>query len=645
MPKDLYRYFRVEARELLDGLAKAMLQIEKTGAGAEIVGHALRLAHTLKGAARVVKEAAIAEQAHAIEELLAPHRDGGAPLPSPKINDVLGRLDAIGGRLSALEPPRPEPSAAPSSSPPAPADDTITSVRVEIADLDSLLHGVSEAMVQLTALRRAVARAGGERDRRDLDAGLDAVEGELGQVAELAGQLRLLPASSLFPVLERAARDAADSLGKRVEFAAAGGDHRLEAHILAGLRGALLHVVRNAVAHGIEPAPQRAAAGKPAAGRVTVDVERRGHKLAFLCRDDGAGIDVEAVRAAATRSGRLAAREAAALAADAVLRLLLEPGVTTAGATTQVAGRGIGLDVVRTTAQRLRGDVTLKSEPGRGTTLEILVPSSLSSVRSLEVHAGDRVAFVPLAAVSATTRIAADAIGRSAAGETLLHGDVAIPFVTLAEALDPGAAAPKRRAWSTLILDAPSGRAAIGVDRLAGIQDVVVLPLPALARAGAAVTGASLDADGNPQLALDPDGLVAAARRRRPAELPAPAPRLPVLIVDDSLTTRMLEQNILETAGYTVELATSAEEALVKARGTAYSLFLVDVEMPGMDGFSFIERTQAESALRSTPAILVTSRSGAEDRLRGERVGARGYIVKGEFDQGRLLTMIRELIG
>jgi two-component system chemotaxis sensor kinase CheA len=172
-------------------------------------------------------------------------------------------------------------------------------------------------------------------------------------------------------------------------------------------------------------------------------------------------------------------------------------------------------------------------------------------------------------------------------------------------------------------------------------------PLPGVVEADQVISGASLDAEGNPQLVLDPGGLVAAAERGRSAtsEETASPRRAPILVIDDSLTTRMLEQSILESAGYEVELAVSAEEALTKAHDRRYSLFIVDVEMPGMDGFEFVAETRSEAALRDIPAILVTSRNAVEDRQRGEQVGSRAYIVKSDFDQGQLLQTIRKLIG
>jgi two-component system chemotaxis sensor kinase CheA len=188
-------------------------------------------------------------------------------------------------------------------------------------------------------------------------------------------------------------------------------------------------------------------------------------------------------------------------------------------------------------------------------------------------------------------------------------------------------------------------RAAVGVDRLRGIVNTVMRSLPSWAEADAAVAGASLDAEGNAQLVLDPAGLVAAAHAAEGPVAEAPLRTAPILVVDDSLTTRMLEQSILEAAGYEVDLATSAEEALIKARDRRYGLFLVDVEMPGMDGFQFVSFTRADPVLRATPAILVTSRASAEDRRRGQDAGAHAYVVKGDFDQASLLRTIGELVG
>ncbi|MGB9466155.1 MAG: response regulator, partial [Candidatus Acidiferrum sp.] len=410
---------------------------------------------------------------------------------------------------------------------------------------------------------------------------------------------------------------------------------------------ALLHVVRNAVAHGIEHSQERLAANKPAQGRVELRVEQRGARVAFLCHDDGRGIDVEAVRRVAIRRGMVAASVATSLGLEEAVKIIMKGGVTTTGAVDDVSGRGIGLDVVRETAARLKGDVSIRSEAGKGTTLEICVPVSLSALTALEVDAGGIVVALPVDSVRQTLRLADHEIAHSAEKDSIIYEGKVVPFLSLQRVLRrKNAGDQKRRFWSAIVLEASSGVAAIGVDRLLGTANIVVRSLPPLAVAEPMVTGASLDAEGDPQLVLDPEGLVVTARLgRTPVSEVAPAKRAPVLVIDDSLTTRMLEQSILESAGYEVEVATSGEEGLEKARAKQYGLFLVDVEMPGIDGFEFVSRTQADARLSAVPSILVTSRNAVEDRRRGEQVGARAYIVKGEFDQGYLLRMTRELIG
>lgn len=687
MAKDQYKYFRIEARELLEGLNQGVLELERGGRGKDLVGRVLRLVHTLKGASRVVKQPGIAELAHTIEDAFAPLREDHGEVPRESINQVLGLLDTIAAQVAALEP---ENADATRETPRPAGEEFFETVRVEVEEVDTLLEGVSEASVQLTALRReselaerarqvacvlfeslaqrpkSESNGAGlmaanmkahslaeelrghlERLTRSLVAGIDQLESEFAQVRDATNRLRLLPATTIFPPLQRAVRDAAQSLKKEVLFESFGGDIRLDAHVLAALRDALLHVVRNAVAHGVETQTERRATGKRLEGRVELRVELRGNRVAFICRDDGRGIDVEAVRRVAVRRGLVAASDASALGLEEAVRIIMKGGITTTGSVDEVSGRGIGLDVVRETAARLKGEVNVRSEAGKGTSLEICVPISFSSLSALQVNSGGTVASIPLHAIRQTLRVADCDIARSAEKDSIIYDGKVIPFWALATALGKKTTAERKlRSWSVVVLESSFGVAAVGVDRLLGATNIVVRPLPLLAPAEAVVAGASLDAEGNPQLVLDPEGLVATAcLGRSPIHEAAPAKRLSVLVIDDSLTTRMLEQSILESAGYEVDIATCAEEGLAKAREEQYGLFLVDVEMPGMDGFEFVSRTQADAVLRAIPAILVTSRNAPEDRRRGEQAGARAYIVKGEFDQGYLLQKIREFMG
>jgi two-component system chemotaxis sensor kinase CheA len=667
---DPYRYFRIEARELSDDLAGGVLDLERGADPAAALARVLHAAHTLKGAARVVKQAGIAEAAHALEDVLDPHRPDPSAVPPAAIAAALAEVDRIDAGIAALPGPEaaaPPPARARENAPEREPEQPAV-VRTDTADVDDLLEAIGEAQTHLAPLRHRLdeldrIRRGidllraqldapgpaGTRDRwravaaglghdlaavtHDLARSVEHGERELRQIRGSAEQLRLVRAGSVFPTLHRAARDAAAQVGCRVAFTGAGGDTRLDPHVLSTVYGCLLHIVRNAVAHGIEPVEVRRRAGKPDEGRVTVEVGRRGTRIVFTCRDDGRGVDVDAVRRAATRAGI----DTATLGPADLTALVLRGGISTAGQVTELSGRGVGMDMVRDTAQRLGGEVSIASVPGRGTTVELTVPLSLLAVESLLVEAAGTVAVVPLDAVRQCVQLTGTVDG------TIRYGAHTVPYLPLATVLG----VPTTDARVAMVVSAPGGTAAIGLDRVVDTTTVVVRAVPPLAPAGAVVGGLCLDGAGNPRIVLDPAGLVAAAAKGRAAvaeDRAVVAESRPVLVVDDSLTTRMLERSILESAGYVVETAASAEEALVKARDTRYGLFLVDVEMPGMDGFTFIERTKADPVLREVPAILVSSRASPADRERGRKAGAAMHVDKGAFDQTELLGHIGRLV-
>jgi two-component system chemotaxis sensor kinase CheA len=684
MARDPYKYFRVEAHELLDQLGQGALDLEKGLPAPDAVARLLRLAHTLKGAAGVVRQKEIGSQAHALEDALTPVRDSSRPVPRSRIDLVLTLLDDISSRVALLTPPPSVETAVHDQ-----LDQPVLAFRPAVDDLDALLGGVVEAHVQLGVLRPSLEhvkrarhvvdlvvdqlarprdpdaiqighQSSNEKARsmvedlrgsfsaleRSLGYGIDQIDRELRQVREAAERLRLAPASALFTFLERAVRDVARTLGKRVAFVAHGGEVRVDTFVLNVIQGALLQIVRNAVAHGIESGEDaRRAAGKPAEGCVTLRVSQRGTRVSFACTDDGRGIDFDAVQRIAQRKG-LRLENSPRMQPDELLLLLLKGGMSTSGAVTDVSGRGIGLDVVREAAERLGGEATVRTDAGTRTTVELVVPLSITSLHTLIVEVSGATAAIPLDAVVGTLRITREEVIRTEQGELVFFDGQAIPLTSLQHAVSSTPSTEQSsRHWSAVIVRGRTGVAAFSVDRILGTAHVVMRPLPELALAAGVVAGAALDAIGEPQLVLDADSLVEGAQRAGTVTVKATPARFSILVVDDSLTTRMLEQSILESAGFDVDLATSGEEGLVKARAARYALFLVDVEMPGMDGFTFIERIRAEPHLHDIPAVLVTSRNSPADRQRGHDVGAQGFVVKSEFDQGVLLERIRTLVG
>lgn len=649
MSGDPYRYFRIEARELVGELSQATLALERGASPIELAARMLRLAHTLKGAARVVRLPAIAEHAHAIEETLAPLREGSVVGPAG-VDDVLRRLDAVGALLDALDAPTSTPTtndrrdvggATAPGSPPGSTrpDEPLGSVRVDREDVERVLRALADAERELEAAREAGA------DRGRLARALERVDRGLVETREAAEHLHLTPVRQLRPALERAVRDVAAAVGKEAELSLVGDDLRLEGTVVAEVARALQQLVRNAVAHGVEPPDGRRAAGKPRAGAVEVRVERRGGLVSFVVRDDGAGVDVDAVRALAARRG-LSTDD---LAPDEVPALLLAGGLSTAARVTEVSGRGIGLDLVRDVAAQLGGSVRITTERGRGTTVELTVTASRAALEALLVEVAGAKVAIPLSCVVEARSARDDELRTDASGDAISHGGALVPFARLTRVIDgglPGDGGPGRRpgrSTSAVVIRGGGAMAALGVERIVGAQRIVVRSLPPLAAAATWIGGAALDRDGAPRLVVEAAALVQAIAAV-PAEERSEVARLPVLVVDDSLTTRMLEKTILEGAGHVVDLATCGEEGLRRARERPHAVFLVDVEMPDIDGFTFIERARADPALASTPAILVTSRDAPEDRARGAEVGAAGYVVKGELDQRELLAMIERLM-
>ncbi|GIM93128.1 hybrid sensor histidine kinase/response regulator [Paractinoplanes toevensis] len=684
--RDPLRYFRIEARELVDQISAGVLDLDQEPAP-DLVARLLRYAHTLKGAARVVKQTAIADRAHEFEDVLVPHR-GEAPVqvPADEMRELLRLNDEIARFVHDLEHPAPPvekpqegrsgPASASSSS--SAEEDDEPAPRAVTADLDELLDAIGETSARIAPLREgsttlarlhrgvealgdrlrigrstgdagarsAVQRLAGEMGvlgRRLTDA-VDQVERELDEVRGRAEGLRLVAAGTIFTALHRAVHDAAEAEGKRVRFTAHGAEARMGPNVLNHVNGAFLHVVRNAVVHGIEPEAERTAAGKPAEGSVTVDVERRGRWAHFRCTDDGRGFDMTALRRVAQARGLLP--EGREPGPQELIDLVLHGGISTSGTVTEVAGRGIGMDVARDVALQLGGTVTIDSHPGQGATVQISVPLTLLSMNGLIVEAGGVVATMPLDAVRQCVRLPAGDAATAAATGRFAHEGQVVPFLPLARTISPGAP-DNTGAGVAVVLSADGDTVAVGVDRLAGTSTLVARPLPDLAPATPVIGGVAIDSDGNPRLVLDAHGLVAEAHRDLAVGGAAPEPgkpRLPILVVDDSLTTRMLERSILESAGYEVDLAASAEEGLDRAHRREYGLFLTDIDMPGMDGFGFVATTRADPLLGHIPAILVSSRASAEDRRRGEEAGASAYVIKGEFNQEELLTHIRRLI-
>ena len=465
-------------------------------------------------------------------------------------------------------------------------------------------------------------------------------------------RFRMLPFGQLSATLERTVRDLTRSLGKEARLVLVGSDTEIDRRALEDMKDPLLHLLRNALDHGLEVAAQRQRLGKPAIGSVVVAATQRGNTTVIEVEDDGAGISVAAVRQTAADRGLATEAELAAMHDRDVLRQIFLPGFSTRGDVTEVSGRGIGLDVVARNVERLGGRVDVESQPAGGTRFTVTLPLTLATTRALLVESGDALYALPTASVERVLR--PPELG-SIGGRPMLECDgAAIPVVALSTLFDGAEPAQKTSAtntpaWPTLVLlGSGQQRIALLIDRLIGEQEIVVKPLPYPVVRVHHFAGATILGSGRIVPILNVADLLRGAARTVPTHVAPNVAELRqrrqrVLVADDSLTTRTMERYILEAAGYEVMLAGDGAEALALLQERGCDVLVSDVEMPGLDGIELTTRVRAEPALRDVPIILVTSLDSPADRERGLQAGAEAYIVKTSFDQDQLLRTIREI--
>ncbi len=477
-------------------------------------------------------------------------------------------------------------------------------------------------------------------DRRLLDQVAGPIDHEIRRV-------RMLPFAEACEGLDRAARDVAAAGAKNVELVIEGHDIELDRSVLDGLKDGLLHLVRNAVDHGIEQVEERAVAGKPRLARVTISARRNGARVEVRVADDGRGLDLARIRAKLERQGMAVPEDPASLA-----RAIFTPGFSTASVVTAVSGRGVGLDVVKNAVEAMRGTVDIDSTPGRGTTFILTVPLTLTSVRALLAAVGGRVFAIEAEQVLRVLRVAVDDLHAVEGRDMLLVDDRPVPVSRLVEVLEVNEpTAPPGAMLTVVVLEVRGRRVAVVVDEVQAEREIVIRTLGRRLRRVAHVGGATILPDGQVGLVLNAAELVQramqGARAGRLAADAAPAAEgaaRRLLVVDDSVTIRTLVKSILEAAGYDVMAAPDGAEAWAMLLEKGADLVVSDVEMPRMDGFTLTETIRASPRFRRLPVILVTAMESEADKARGLAAGADAYRVKSGFDQSDLLATIRQLL-
>ncbi|MBF0402277.1 MAG: hybrid sensor histidine kinase/response regulator [Magnetococcales bacterium] len=471
-------------------------------------------------------------------------------------------------------------------------------------------------------------------------------------------EMRLLPLSTLFDMFPRLVRDLAKASGKQVELVVRGGETRLDRVLIEKLGEVFLHLLRNAMDHGIETPAQRQLLGKPAQGTIHVLAGTQGGEVSIELRDDGGGIDLEKLQEVALQKELVTAEKLAQLSRSELMELVFHPGLSTHSIVTDLSGRGVGLDVVKKNiVELLQGSIRVESEAGQGCRFLMRLPLTLATVRVLMFRVAGLLFAMAGSAIAEVLRVTEEELIPIVGGQAVRLREQVVPVLSLEGLLGLTASArihPSPKSYRTLlILNNRQESRGVICDELVDEMVVVLKPLPYFMRQHPFASGMMISGQNEIVLVLD-GGLLwkrmlqgggRLSSAPSPDRSARPVQRKHLLVVDDSRNTREIEQTILQTAGYQVSLAEHGGEGYEKAIKGSFDLVVTDVEMPVLDGFSLARKLRRHERYQHTPIVLVTSRDKEEDKRRGIEAGASAYIVKGTFEQTQLLDTVRNLLG
>lgn len=464
--------------------------------------------------------------------------------------------------------------------------------------------------------------------------------------------LRLVPAANLLRTFPRYVRDLAQELHKEVELDIQGDEVRMDKLVLEGLKDPLIHLLRNAIDHGIESPDIRLSLDKPKVSVIRLTVADEGNRIFINISDDGAGIDIGKIASFIEEKKLATPTELSKMTETEILEFIFRSGFSTKNIITDISGRGVGLDVVKANLMELKGDVSINTELGKGTTFTLSVPLTLSSERGLLIRSSDHIFVVPTNTVKRVLTIQSSDIKDVQSNQTLLIDGHSVPLRVLSDVLKlTNQVLLAEEKLSVIVIEKGWKTVAFLVDEIVGEREIVIKPLrPPLANV-ACVSGGTLLEHNQAAIVLNSSDLlnealhITSVHRVTQQDASSMNTETPhILVVDDSITTRTLEKNILESKNYHVTITVNGKEAWDLLQKQQFSLLITDVNMPIMDGFTLTENVKKSEKLHELPVIIVTSLGSEAEKARGIAVGADAYIVKNEFESGALLDIVAQLV-
>ncbi|MDY6843025.1 MAG: response regulator [Thermodesulfobacteriota bacterium] len=484
---------------------------------------------------------------------------------------------------------------------------------------------------------------------------LDANIEELKQIADSLYQIihrtRAIRVSEVSHYFKAAVRDLSAKLHKKVKLVITGDELELDRNLIEEMKEAVNQIIRNAVVHGIEDEAERLNRGKHREGVIKLDFTKKGEFVYVTCEDDGSGISAQKIKEIALKKGVIDEKKVLEISQEESLYLIFASGISSGAIITEFAGRGVGLDIVREKVESLRGEITLETEEGAYTRFLVKLPLSLNMIDAFLIEVSGQKFLIPLNMVIESGYVLRDAI-EYVAGKTVIKlNDTPVSFVWMSDILGLENKNKSQKQIPFVFLRSSHETSVFAVDQLLGVQKIIIKDLGEQLKNINNFLGGAILSGGCPALVLSVTDLFKISGKhsrewglQSPLEEVFPCKPSRIMAVDDSLTTRVLLRGILETSGYDIALASSGEEALKLIEDARYDLFIIDVEMPGIDGFELAEKIRESKDNKDTPIIILSSLSKDEHRRKGIEVGAQAYIVKGHFDQEIFLETVQRLV-